>query len=103
MAFGSSKSSTTQVDSRQIVGPGGVLITQETGSGNLLANFRDENAVASATELASQAVVSAQDVGTLALQIARAASDQTQVLRLAVIAGMVVGVAWVLRPALARG
>lgn len=97
MSFLNSASSrTTQVDSRQIVGPGGVLISTDNQTGNLLVDFRDDAATAAASQIANQSIVSTQDIGLLALQIAEQSGNQGEILRLAVIGGFTLATIYLL-------
>lgn len=89
----SSSSKTTQTDASQSVASGGVLVTNSGAQGLVIADFRDENAVAAATELASQSVVTSQDVGLLALEIADKSKDQGTTIRLMIVAGAALGAA----------
>lgn len=96
MAFGSSRSSTTTQDNRRIVGSGGVLITQDaTGDGSLVVDFRDEEAVGAAVDLGNRAIVTTQDIGALALELARQSDGAQDTLRLALIAAFALGAAYV--------
>lgn len=102
MFGGNSSSRTEQIDSRRIVGPGGILITQESSSGELVVDFRDDEATRAAAEIASQSVVTTQDIGLLALELAERASDQGQLARLMVIGAITVATAWIVTKGLER-
>ncbi len=104
MFGGNSTSRTEQIDSRRIVGAGGIQIfTEDSGAGSqLVVDFRDEQATRAATEIASQSIVTTQDLGLLALQLAERASDQGELAKLLIIGGITVATAWILMKGLAR-
>lgn len=85
----SSNANSQQTDRSRTVGNGGVLITQDGTSGSVqVVDFRDDGAIAAATELASQSIVSAQDLGRLALTIASRSKDQQNTTRVLIVAGV---------------
>jgi hypothetical protein len=104
MFGGNSSSSTTQVDGRRIVGTGGILISQEQVSGDsqLVVDFRDEAATNAATSIASQSIVTTQDIGLLALELADRASDQGEIAKLLIIGAITIGTAYILTRAVSR-
>lgn len=100
--FSSSRSTTEQIDSRKILGNGAILISQEESSGQLVVDFRDDAATSAAASIASQSIVTTQDIGLLALELADRASDQGEIAKLLIIGGITIATALILTRAIAK-
>ena len=87
-----------------MVGRGGSRIAQEEVSGDSqwVVGFRDEAATDAATSVASQSIVTTEDIGLLALERADRASDQGEIAKLLIIGAITIGTAYILTRAVAR-
>ena len=91
----SSKATTTTNDNDQIVAPGGVLITADS-SGQILADFSDPASITAAREATGGAIASANNLTNVALQLAERSTDATDVIKLAIVAGALLGMTYFL-------